>query len=226
MSDSLIGRSGSSAFRLSTTAMSMSLAGSRFSRLRTAISRRCDRSRPIGTWRRSIQTPPRLIWIYGSGQSRTRRLQTERRFSSINHGPGCRHLVKAACRRRLNVDDDSAFEIDQIVEATAKLDPFVRRSPVPENGTTSLSSIVLSVIFFWSYCCRIKGIVARQEFMGRCRALDFRRGSVTERLRGINERREVGLWHLTDIPSEPTKGAGSTGRYAPISPSHNPQRKP
>ena len=98
MSASLIGRLGSSTFRLSTTTtVSMSLAGSRFSsesaprpfhhgirgrggtilasassRLRSAISYRCDRSRRIDTWSTSVQIPPRLPWIDGSEQAHRR----------------------------------------------------------------------------------------------------------------------------------------------------------
>ena len=47
-------------------------ASSASSRLRTAIWRRGDRSRPIDAWRRSVQKLHRLTWIFGSERVRRR----------------------------------------------------------------------------------------------------------------------------------------------------------
>src|SRR5450759_1602236 len=65
------------------------------SRLRTLISRRSDRSRPIDTWTVSVQTPPRPPWSAGSGPARRRWRDRSARLRGRHRGPsssaGTRH---------------------------------------------------------------------------------------------------------------------------------------
>ena len=39
-------------------------------------------------------------------------LESEGRFSPIDHGPSCRNLVIGACRRRLDIEDDCVLDIN------------------------------------------------------------------------------------------------------------------
>src|SRR5262249_49031370 len=64
-------------------------------RLRTVIPRRFGRSRPIDTWRVSIQTPHRPPWSFGNGQEhrrlRDRSAPPRDRHQGRSLGAGIRH---------------------------------------------------------------------------------------------------------------------------------------